>query len=94
MKRLLPDRSEQGQNIGYVSWLLKTSTNVLLAGTHQGLLSVTKDNMIIKNRLKTTKAFEDLKGILWVGTELGKLFALQMILFPAVEIEDPVIDYR
>ena len=70
-------RSVNNSKIGYVAWLHKTRQNNLLAGSAAGILSIENNNISLKHALATTKFYEDEEGVLWLGTETGRVFKLQ-----------------
>lgn len=91
--RYLNYTSYSNNRIGYTSWLLNTTKGTLLAGTTTGIFELAKNEMRKKINIATTKAYQDNKGIIWLGTENGELFMLMNNSLLQVSLNEGVQDY-
>ena len=69
-------RSVGNNAIGYVAWLHRTKDHILYAGTAAGIVKIQDDQLQVKYEFRSTKLYEDEKGILWVATEHGKVYKI------------------
>jgi len=83
----------QGKHIGYVSWLAKTKNYGLLAGSASGILSINNDRITVKQKLITTKIFEDRAGNIWAGTENGMVYKLENDSLQQVSLQPYLGDF-
>jgi ligand-binding sensor domain-containing protein len=82
-----------GNHIGYVSWFQKTKNYGLLAGSASGILSIKNDRVFLKHKIKTTKVFEDVHGIIWAGTENGVIYKLENDSLQEVPLQPHLPDF-
>ena len=85
--------SVENSKVGYIAWLHQTKKNVLYAGTAGGIITIQNDRLQIKHKVITTKVYEDEKGILWIGTEHGKLYKMQEDSLTEIIVEPTVPDF-
>ena len=70
-------RTINGNKLGYTSWMLKTKSGQLLAGTSAGIIELNSNSVKMKFDLVTTRSFEDSYGRLWLGTDDGNLYIME-----------------
>src|SRR5688572_1929723 len=82
-----------GNHIGYISWLAATRHYGLLAGSSSGTLSIKNERITVKNKLATTKIFEDPHGVIWAGTENGMVYKLENDSWEQVPLQPYLPDF-
>lgn len=93
LEEIKAHRLLNGTHIGYISWLAQTKNYGLLAGSASGILSIKNDRITVKQKLITTKAFEDQHGIIWAGTENGAVYKLENDSVQRVSIQPNLTDF-
>ncbi len=83
----------ENNEVGYIAWLHKTRENILYAGTTAGIIRIQNDQLQVKYRVVTTKFYEDEDGILWTGTEHGKLYKMQQDSLIEITIDPAIPDF-
>ena len=81
------------QNLGYISWMINLKDRSLLTGTHAGIFALTSEGLQKKFDLKSTKAFEDNEGKIWVGTEQGNVYKWENDSLSLITLTNGVRDY-
>jgi ligand-binding sensor domain-containing protein len=76
-EKFMAYRTIRGKRIGYVSWIINTKAHGLLAGTHNGIVSIIKNDIRIKFPVQTSKAYDDEQGMIWAGTTVGKVYRVK-----------------
>src|SRR5688500_317492 len=83
----------KGQHLGYISWMINLKDRSLLTGTHAGIFALTREGLQKKFDLKSTKAFEDNEGKIWVGTEQGNVYKWEKDSLSLITLTNGVQDY-
>lgn len=85
--------SVENNKVGYIAWLHKTKKNILYAGTAAGIITIQNGQLQLKHRVVTTKSYEDENGIVWIGSEHGKIYEMQEDSLAEIIIEPYIPDF-
>ncbi|SDB37160.1 Two component regulator propeller [Flavobacteriaceae bacterium MAR_2010_188] len=81
------------EKLGYTTWILRTKNGKMLSGTEAGVMEMGRNGLSKITSLKTTKAFEDIDGTLWIGTSKGIIYTLKDKEIKPMALSDTLSDY-